>query len=103
MMESDRVPFQTIVFVCVNRREEGKPCCAQRQSEALAAALKERINALGFSRLVRVSKSGCQDLCAQGPNIMVFPEYRWYRGVSLNDVDAIIQDVTRRLPSASTL
>ena len=36
-----------------------------------------RVKALGFSRRVRVSKSGCQDLCAKEPNVMVFPDYVW--------------------------
>ena len=93
-MDQARVPFQKILFVCVNRREPNETCCAHRESEALAAALKDRINALGLSRLIRVSKSGCQDLCAQGPNVMVFPDYVWYPHVSQADVERIIQSVT---------
>ncbi|MBI4322899.1 MAG: (2Fe-2S) ferredoxin domain-containing protein [Candidatus Omnitrophica bacterium] len=96
-MEQGRVPYQKIVFVCINARQPQETCCAHRDSEAIAAALKERVNALGLARWVRVSKSGCQDLCAKGPNVMVFPDYAWYHGVALGDVERIVQDVVRGL------
>ena len=101
-MERAKVPFQKILFVCVNRREPNEACCADRQSEAIAAALKERIKLRGLSRRVRVSKSGCQDLCAKGPNVMVFPDYTWYHGVTVQDVDRIIDDTIRRLQPPSS-
>ena len=99
-MEQAKVPYQKIVFVCVNRREPNETCCAHRESEAIAAALKARIKALGLSRQVRVSKSGCQDLCAKGPNVMVFPDNVCYHGVTQADVERVLQDVIRSLPPA---
>ena len=105
-MEQSKVPYQKIIFVCVNKREPNEICCARRESEAIAAALKARVKALGLSRSVRVSKSGCQDLCAKGPNVMVFPDYVWYRGVTQADVERIVQDaihgVQPSAPSALT-
>lgn len=101
-MEQARVPYQKILFVCINRRAAKEICCAHRESEALAAQLKDRIKALGLSRMVRVSKSGCQDLCAKGPNVMVFPDYVWYHAVTAEDIERIVSDVTRDLRSASS-
>ena len=95
-MEIAKVPFQKILFVCINRREPNRLCCAHNQSEAIAAALKEGIKSRGLSGTVRVSKSGCQDLCANGPNVMVFPDYTWYHGVTVHDVERIINDTIRR-------
>lgn len=92
-MEQERVPYQKILFVCVNEREPGEICCSHRESKAIAEALKARVKALGLSRAIRVSKSGCQDLCAKGPNVMVFPDYVWYHGVTPQDVERIVQDV----------
>jgi (2Fe-2S) ferredoxin len=100
-MQRDTVPYQKILFVCVNRREPNETCCAHRESEAIASALKERVKALGLSRHVRVSKSGCQDLCAKGPNVMVFPDDLWYHGVTLADVESIVQEAVRGFPPAS--
>ena len=101
-MEHSRVPYQKILFVCINRREPNEACCAHGESEAIAAALKARIKALGLARHVRVSKSGCQDLCAKGPNVMVFPDYLWYHGVTQEDVERIVQDTVRGLQPAAT-
>ena len=101
-MERHAVPYQKILFVCVNRREPRELCCSQRESEAIAKALKARVKALGLARDVRVSKSGCQDLCAKGPNVMVFPGNAWYHGVTQADVERIVQDAVRGLqPSAA--
>ena len=94
-MEQTRVPYQKILFVCVNKREPGEACCSHRDSEAIAVALKARVKALGLSRDVRVSKSGCQDLCSQGPNVMVFPDYVWYHGVTPADVERILSDLAQ--------
>ena len=93
-MEQGRVPYQKILFVCVNQRAPHESCCAHGEAEAIAASLKSRIKALGLSRSIRVSKSGCQDLCAKGPNVMVFPDYVWYHGVTHDDVERIIHAVT---------
>lgn len=97
-MEQGEVPYKKILFVCVNKREPNEICCSHRESEAIAAALKERVKALGLSRQVRVSKSGCQDLCAKGPNVMVFPDYVWYHGVTREDVERIVQDAINFVP-----
>ena len=99
-MEKGRVPYQRILFVCINQRQPHEACCAHKESEAIAAALKARVKALGLSRLVRVSKSGCQDLCAKGPNVMVFPGDVWYQGVTPGDVERIIQDTIQGLEPA---
>ncbi len=99
-MEHRRVPYQKIMFVCINKREPHDVCCSHRESEAIAALLKARVKALGLSRAIRVSKSGCQDLCAKGPNVMVFPDYIWYHGVTQDDVERIIQETIRGLQPA---
>lgn len=101
-MERQSVPYQKILFVCVNRREPNETCCAARGSAAIAQALKARVKALGLSRDVRVSKSGCQDVCAKGPNVMVFPDNVWWQGVTEADVERIVQDAIQGFkPSAS--
>ena len=98
-MQRALIPYQKILFVCVNQRSAPEICCAARESEAIAAALKARVKTLGLSRMIRVSRSGCQDVCAKGPNVMVFPDARWYYDVSLDDVERIVQDTIRTLPT----
>ena len=103
MAGTSKVPYQKIMFVCVNKREPHETCCAHRESQAIAEALKARVKELKLSRHVRVSKSGCQDLCAKGPNVMVFPDNVWYHGVTPSDVERIIHDTIRGLDVSAPL
>ena len=96
-MEQSAIPYRKIAFVCVNRREAPEACCAQRGGEAIAEALKGRVKAAGLARHIRVSKSGCQDVCAKGPSVMVFPDGVWYYGVTLDDIDHIFLDLSAGL------
>lgn len=97
-MEQSPLPFRRIAFVCINQRPSPESCCANRHGEAIAEALKAQIKALGLARWVRVSKSGCQDQCAKGANVMVFPDGAWYHGVTPDDVGRIVEDLARGLP-----
>ena len=90
-MKEQAVPFQRIVFVCLNQRTAGETCCAIGGSEPILEALKAEVQAAGLQGKVRVSRSGCQDLCAQGPNLMIFPDYRWFHHVTLEDVPRIVE------------
>jgi (2Fe-2S) ferredoxin len=89
-MNQGAVPYKRMLFVCTNRRENGQACCAQRGSETILAQMKERINASGLARHVRVMKSGCHDMCAKGPSVVVFPDGEWYHAVTEADVQRIV-------------
>ncbi len=85
--------FRSHLFVCINRREEGNPkgCCASKESEAIAKALKIAAYDRGLKGTVRVNKAGCLDACAFGPAAVVYPQGVWYRGITLDDVDEIVE------------
>jgi (2Fe-2S) ferredoxin len=87
-------PFQRHVFICTNRREPGNPkgCCAEKDSEAIRDAFKEKVARRGLKGVVRANQAGCLDACAFGPAIVVYPENVWYGGVKLEDVDEIVEE-----------
>lgn len=91
-MESNPSPYLKHLYVCENERPPGQACCAARGSEAIRAKLKAFVKENGLQGKVRISASGCMDLCAKGANVMVYPEYRWYHGVTMEDVDRIIEE-----------
>lgn len=91
-METKPSPYRKHLYVCVNQREPGKSCCAAGGGEAILEKLKAAARERGLKGKVRVSRSGCMDLCAQGPNVMVAPDHRWYAHVALEDVDRIIAE-----------
>jgi (2Fe-2S) ferredoxin len=85
--------FLRHLFVCINDRGPGHPkgSCAQRGSVELAEALKRAAHERGLKRIVRVNKAQCLDQCARGATCVVYPEAVWYGGVTLADVDEIVE------------
>ncbi len=91
-MEISNSPYLKHLYVCLNKRETEAACSTDGAGEAILEKLKAYVKANGLKGKVRVSGAGCMDLCAQGPNVMVYPDHRWYHHVSLADVDRIIQE-----------
>lgn len=92
------LPYEVLILVCTNVRDETDPrsCCAHRGSVEIHEELKRRVKALALPFRTRVSRAGCLDLCAEGPNVIVIPPGRFYSGVSLDDVEVIIDDAFGR-------
>jgi len=40
---------------------------------------------------LRVARSGCLDVCAFGPNMMIWPEGLWYMKVTKEDIPQIVE------------
>ncbi len=87
------------VFVCQNERPAGHPrgCCKERGSEALLQALKSEAARQGKTTRARIQKSGCLDVCENGPSLVIYspadPQGRWLGEVSLDDVQEIVSSL----------
>jgi len=92
-MKSDKVPFQKTVFVCTNVREGGRVACANpgRGGLELCEALKHGVKKLGLKGKVRVARTGCLDLCEQGPNVFLYPDGEWLSGLKPEDAEGILK------------
>ena len=86
---------QKYLFVCENSRKEG--ACCMPEGERIREVLKQSMNERGLSSRIRVSRSGCLDLCADGPNVLLMPDNKWFRKVSLKNLDEIIQQAAKGL------
>jgi (2Fe-2S) ferredoxin len=84
--------FTKHVFICINERpsDDRRGCCASVGGQEVAAAFKKKLYDRGLKRIVRPNKAGCLDQCAHGVTVVVYPEGIWYGGVSVEDVDEII-------------
>lgn len=94
-MDKKPAPHRRTVFVCLHKREDGsRPSCADagKDAQKILDGLKEGVKAAGVKG-VRVSKSGCLDVCEKGPNVLVYPEGDWYSGVSAADVPEILKKI----------
>lgn len=85
--------FERHIFICGNYRIPGHPrgCCDPEREAALQKRFKKRLAELGLRATVRANQAGCLDQCEHGPNVVVYPDGVWYGGVTLADVDEIIE------------
>jgi (2Fe-2S) ferredoxin len=85
--------YQRHVFVCINERAPGHPkgCCKEKGGSEVRDALKRKLTARGVKQHVRANKAGCLDQCEQGIVMVVYPEQVWYGGVTVDDLDEIVE------------
>ncbi len=81
------------IFFCLNQRDNGQDCCANRGAQAAFDHCKAQVKAAGLAGVggVRVNKAGCLDRCSGGPVAVVYPEGVWYTFMDNSDVDEIVQ------------
>lgn len=90
---SDTPYYQKHVFFCLNQREDGRPCCAERGAQAAQEHAKKRIKQLDMNGKgkIRINKAACLDRCDEGPVLVVYPQGTWYTYVDQSDIDEIIE------------
>ena len=93
MAKQNESPFKCHVFVCTNDRQGKRKSCADGNSTHIRKVLKEEVANRGWKPKVRVSQCGCLGLCADGPNVILYPQKIWFSEVSENDVGEVIEAV----------
>ena len=92
-MNQANSPYVCHILVCTNDRHGERPSCSDGMSPEIRDHLKEKVEKRGWKPRVRVSQSGCLGLCAKGPNVMLYPQGICFSGVTLGDVDEILNKV----------
>jgi len=95
MIKQDESPYVSHVFVCTNDRAGEMKSCADGNSQLIKSKLKDVVNEKGWKGKVRISTSGCMGLCANGPNVMIYPQKKWFSEVSPDNVDEIVSTIER--------
>lgn len=98
-MHTQNAPYKCHLFVCTNVRENSpdNPGCGVKTGPMIKDDLKEAVNTRGWKGKVRVSTSGCLGLCAQGPNILLYPQGLWFSNVTEADLDTVLNTVEKYL------
>lgn len=78
--------YQRHILLCL-----GPDCCPLKKGEKTWEHLKKRLKELGPSCAAFRTKVGCLRVCADGPLAVVYPEGTWYRGVTPEVCEEIIQ------------
>ena len=93
-MTENKQHFGQHLFICMNKRDDGRECCADKGAQAAQKHLKERVKELDLSRSgdVRINQAGCLGRCEEGPVIVIYPQGTWYTYVDKEDIDEIIDE-----------
>lgn len=85
--------YQKHIFICTNQREPEHPrgCCREKGSEEVRERFKQALKERGLHGRMRANASGCLDACEYGISVVVYPDSVWYGGVTVDDVDEIIE------------
>ncbi len=76
--------YKAHVLIC------GGEGCTARDSDKIAEEFKKQIEANKLSSDVKVVRTGCFDMCEQGPVVVVYPEGTVYTMVRTEDLPEII-------------
>jgi len=93
MAKQNESPYACHVFVCTNDRQGRRKSCADDNGVQIRQILKEEVTNRGWKPQVRVSQCGCLGLCADGPNVILYPQKIWFSEVSENDVSKVLEAV----------
>jgi (2Fe-2S) ferredoxin len=93
MASQKEAPYICHVFVCTNDRKGERRSCADGNSGLIRKTLKQEVGDRGWKKHVRVSKCGCMGLCANGPNVIIYPQKIWFPEVSVDDIGKILSKV----------
>ncbi len=85
--------YEKHIFICQNQRDPDDPrgCCLQKGGAEVHARFKVALKERGLRGVMRANKAGCLDACKYGVVAVVYPDAVWYGGVTVDDVDEIIE------------
>ena len=84
-------PFRAHVLVCTQEKPDRTPCCASVRGKQILEAFQAEVGRAGLGGDVLVTSCGCLGLCERGPNVVVYPQGRWYTHVEPGEVAGIVR------------
>lgn len=80
------------LLICVNERPEGarKPSCGHRGALDIYRRFKDTVRDRGLRDRVMVVRTGCLKHCSRGVTACIWPHNVWYAGITLDDVEEIV-------------
>jgi len=82
------------IFVCTSSRMTGqqKGFCHTKGAVEIVAKFMEEIEERDLGAAVMVSNTGCFGICEQGPIAVVYPDNVWYKSLTVDDVETIMDE-----------
>jgi (2Fe-2S) ferredoxin len=82
------------IFVCTSSRPTGqqKGMCLTKEGVSVMMKFIEEIEERDLGGEVFITNTGCFGLCEKGPVVVVYPDNIWYKNVSVDDVEEIMDN-----------
>ena len=90
--------YQKHIFICTF----GPWCGRDGDTGAIVKKLKQGLAQAGLTGKVRINKSGCLNQCGHGPMVVIYPQDRWYAGVTADDMDELVATDISGRPAGRT-
>lgn len=80
------------IFVCTSSRINGqqKGFCHSKAAVEIVENFMEEIQDRNLGGEVFVTNTGCFGICEKGPIVVVYPDNVWYKSVTPDDVEEIV-------------
>lgn len=82
------------IFICSSSRPAGqqKGVCHTKGGVDIMMGFMEEIEERELGGEVFISNTGCLGFCDKGPVVIVYPDNVWYGGVTVDDVEEIMDE-----------
>jgi len=90
---SSKIDFHFLI--CTNSKENGKDCSTKGSLQMLEE-LKAWSKTQGFSKKVRINKSGCLGRCEEGVVAVAYPAGEWIVNAGTHDLEAMKKFIAER-------
>lgn len=82
------------IFICGNKRTTGV-CCGSYEHDNDFDNLKEKLQQYKplLNHRVKLNKTGCLGRCANGPNLVIFPDNIWHKYQTYDELEKIVTDL----------
>lgn len=88
--------YECHVFVCTNKRENGRESCADKGSIELRDQLKSWAKEK-YGRRVRINTSGCMDFCERGIVSVIYPEGEWHLNLTTGSLEELQNAISEKM------
>ena len=87
--------YNNHIFICTNDRGDGskRKSCGRHGGIEIRQELVKLINSNNLKGQIRANKSGCLDVCENGPVLVSYPKGKWYENIQMKNVKNIFQEL----------
>lgn len=79
------------ILVCTQNKPPMVPSCGGAGAVEVMETIRTKVFQAGLEKEVIITGTGCVGVCHRGPNVIIYPEGKWYTAVNGDDAVSIIE------------